>query len=226
MTSVEMSAAHRSASEAADPIEWPARFERRHGRKPRVLHICNVANYAYANARLMRQHGIEADVVDPDFYHIMATPEWYDTEVTGDYGDEFFPDWKNLEFGRLRSARTGSSRGRATWCSSISRCAARDDHRGARRLRRTIEQANNLRAYTQNRNALLRRLLESSAPLARAAKTIAKRTVFRMPPVPSSRHAGSARRCSTRSGATPSPRYCCRSIPSPRCCIRHWPAMT
>ena len=29
----------------------------------------------------------------------MATPEWYDTEVTGDYGDEFFPDWKNLEFG-------------------------------------------------------------------------------------------------------------------------------
>ena len=99
MTSVEMSAVHRSAIEAADPIEWPARFERRHGRKPRVLHICNVANYAYANARLMRQHGIEADVVDPDFYHIMATPEWYDTEVTGDYGDEFFPDWKNLEFG-------------------------------------------------------------------------------------------------------------------------------
>jgi len=67
MTSVEMSAAHHSASEAADPLEWPARFERRHGRKPRVLHICNVANYAYANARLMRQHGIEADVVDPDF---------------------------------------------------------------------------------------------------------------------------------------------------------------
>ena len=35
-----------------------------------------------------------------------------------------------------------------------------NDHRGARRLRRTIEQAINLRAYTQNRNALLRRLLE------------------------------------------------------------------
>jgi hypothetical protein len=62
------------------------------GRKPRVLHMCNVANYAYANARLMRQHGVEADVVDPDFYHIMATPEWYDAIVVGDYGNEFFPD--------------------------------------------------------------------------------------------------------------------------------------
>lgn len=187
MTSVEMSAVHRSAIEAADPIEWPARFERRHGRKPRVLHICNVANYAYANARLMRQHGIDADVVDPDFYHIMATPEWYDTEVTGDYGDEFFPDWKNLEFGPY-ARPDWFIQGPRDMVFQYLALRGADDHRGARRLRCTIEQANNLRAYTQNRNALLRRLLESSAPLARAAKTVAKRTIFRMPPVPSSRH--------------------------------------
>lgn len=187
MTSVEMSAVHRSAIEAADPIEWPARFERRHGRKPRVLHICNVANYAYANARLMRQHGIDADVVDPDFYHIMATPEWYDTEVTGDYGDEFFPDWKNLEFGPY-ARPDWFIQGPRDMVFQYLALRGADDHRGARRLRCTIEQANNLRAYTQNWNALLRRLLELSAPLARAAKTVAKRTIFRMPPVPSSRH--------------------------------------
>jgi len=24
--------------------------------------------------------------------HIMATPEWYDTKITSNYNDEFFPD--------------------------------------------------------------------------------------------------------------------------------------
>ena len=75
MTSVEISAVHRSAVEAADPIEWPARFERRHGRKParaaylqrRELCLCQCAADAATRYR--------CDVVDPDFYHIMATPE-------------------------------------------------------------------------------------------------------------------------------------------------------
>jgi glycosyltransferase involved in cell wall biosynthesis len=190
MRGVEMLAAHHGAA-AVDPLEWPARFARRHGRKPRVLHICNVANYAYANARLMRQNGIEADVIDPDFYHIMATPEWYDTEVVGDYGDEFFPDWKNLKIGRYQRPEWFIQGPRDMAFQYVALRAARDYH-GARRLRRTIEQANNLRAYTQNKNALLRRVLESSTPLARMAKTMAKRTVFRMPPVPVSQEAVAA----------------------------------
>ena len=82
----------------ADPIQsaaldWPSRFRALHGRAPRVLHICNVANYAYVNARMMRRVGIDADVFDPDFYHIMASPEWLEAEVDGDYGQDFYPNW-------------------------------------------------------------------------------------------------------------------------------------
>lgn len=77
----------------ADALNWPADFARRHGRKPRVLHIGNVANYAYINAKIQRRHGIDAYVMDPDFYHIMASPEWIELSVEGDHGDDFFPDW-------------------------------------------------------------------------------------------------------------------------------------
>jgi glycosyltransferase involved in cell wall biosynthesis len=183
MTAIEVSAAQRLARSNVDPLEWPMRFARRHGRKPRVLHICNVANYAYANARLMRQYGVEADVIDPDFYHIMATPEWYEAEVTGDYGNEFFPDWKNLEFQKYRRPDWFIQGPRDMVLQYLALRSARD-FRGARRVRRTVEQANNLRAYTENRNELLRRVMASSAPFARFAKSVAKRTLFQLPALP------------------------------------------
>lgn len=77
-----------------DPLDWPKRFAAAHGRAPRVLHLCNVANYAYVNARLMRRAGVTADVFDPDFYHIMASPEWLEADVEGDYGQDFYPNWR------------------------------------------------------------------------------------------------------------------------------------
>lgn len=73
--------------------DWVARFTAQHGRPPRILHIGNVGNYAYANAKMMREIGIEADVIDPDFYHIMASPEWHETMVAEDHGDDYFPRW-------------------------------------------------------------------------------------------------------------------------------------
>jgi glycosyltransferase involved in cell wall biosynthesis len=73
--------------------DWVARFTAKNGRAPRVLHIGNVGNYAYANAKMMREIGIEADVIDPDFYHIMASPEWHETMVAEDHGDDYFPKW-------------------------------------------------------------------------------------------------------------------------------------
>ena len=59
----------------------------------RVLHIGNIANNAYNNARIQRQFGIEADVLCPDYYHIMACPEWEDADFSGSVGNDFFPDW-------------------------------------------------------------------------------------------------------------------------------------
>ena len=66
------------------------------GRPVRVLQLGNVANYAYVNALLLRQAGIEADVLDPDFYHIMATPEWHGADFEAGFADQFLPRWSGV----------------------------------------------------------------------------------------------------------------------------------
>jgi glycosyltransferase involved in cell wall biosynthesis len=62
------------------------------GRPLRVLHIGNIANNAYNNARIQRQYGIDADVICYDYYHVMATPEWEDGGLTTRL-DPFLPNW-------------------------------------------------------------------------------------------------------------------------------------
>lgn len=59
----------------------------------RVLHIGNIANNAYNNAKIQRRFGIEADVLSFDYYHIMACPEWEDADFAGEVGDPMYPDW-------------------------------------------------------------------------------------------------------------------------------------
>jgi glycosyltransferase involved in cell wall biosynthesis len=57
----------------------------------------NVANYAYVTAKLLRRAGCECDVADPDFYHVVSAPEWYEARVSGDPGDQFLPKWSQLK---------------------------------------------------------------------------------------------------------------------------------
>lgn len=73
-------------------FDWLKEFEEVHGRRLRVLHIGNIANNAYNNARIQRRYGIEADVLCFDYYHAMATPEWEDGELTTAV-DPALPDW-------------------------------------------------------------------------------------------------------------------------------------
>ena len=73
-----------------DPVV--AKINRSLGRKLRVLHIGNIANNAYNNARIQRQYGIEADVLCHDYYHVMATPEWEDGDLTSSV-DPNLPNW-------------------------------------------------------------------------------------------------------------------------------------
>ena len=47
----------------------------------RVLHLGNIANNAYLNAKFMRKLGIEADVLCYDYYHVLSTPEWEEADV-------------------------------------------------------------------------------------------------------------------------------------------------
>ncbi|CAN5290901.1 hypothetical protein BH10PSE19_BH10PSE19_18380 [soil metagenome] len=72
---------------------WVTQFKAEHKRPPRVLHLGNIANNAYINAKVMRRHGIESDVICLNYYHIMGCPEWEDAEFEGDVGDDFLPDW-------------------------------------------------------------------------------------------------------------------------------------
>jgi glycosyltransferase involved in cell wall biosynthesis len=84
-----------------ESLQWLARFARRHGRPLRVLHIGNIANNAYNNARIQRSHGIEADVISYGYYHVTGTPEWEDADIEGDV-DPALPDWWAVDLGDWR----------------------------------------------------------------------------------------------------------------------------
>ncbi len=85
-----------SATPQGDAPDWPARFRAAHGRAPRILHIGNIANYAWVNAMLMRRHGVEAVVLDPDFQHFASAPEWIEATIEGGLGDHFAPAWHRM----------------------------------------------------------------------------------------------------------------------------------
>ena len=72
---------------------WIETFQAEHGRLPSILHIGNIANNAYNNAKLLIEAGLDCDVICYDYYHIMGCPEWEDADFSSDYGDQFKPDW-------------------------------------------------------------------------------------------------------------------------------------
>lgn len=82
-------------------LDWLKQFERANGRALRVLHIGNIANNAYNNAKIQRSYGIEADVLCYDYYHIMGTPEWEDGGLTSPV-DADFPDWWATNLGGFK----------------------------------------------------------------------------------------------------------------------------
>lgn len=75
--------------------DWLKEFRLKHNRSPKVLHIGNIANNAYLNAKLLNQAGFDCDVICYDYYHIMGCPEWEDAEFSNSYGDMFRPNWYN-----------------------------------------------------------------------------------------------------------------------------------
>ena len=86
---------HESLSEFSTRRWYDRRLIQR-GRL-RVLHIGNIANNAYNNAKIQRQRGIDADVICHDYYHVMSCPEWEDADFIGDIGDPFYPRWKAVD---------------------------------------------------------------------------------------------------------------------------------
>jgi glycosyltransferase involved in cell wall biosynthesis len=94
-----------SVPEHGENDRWLAAFEQAHGRRLRVLHIGNVANNAYLNAKILNARGVDCDVVCADYYHIMACPEWEDADFRGEIRDQFFPDWESVDLRGFRRPR-------------------------------------------------------------------------------------------------------------------------
>jgi Glycosyltransferase len=68
------------------------------GKRPlRVLHIGNLANNAYYNAKFLRREGIEADVLCYDNYWVMSSPEWEEADFGDIPDDHQFPNWWALD---------------------------------------------------------------------------------------------------------------------------------
>lgn len=72
---------------------WVEQFREDHGRQPKVLHIGNIANNGYRNAKFMRELGFECHVLCYDYFHALGTPEWDEASFDPAEVDQFFPDW-------------------------------------------------------------------------------------------------------------------------------------
>jgi hypothetical protein len=79
-----------------DNLNWINIYRAKYGRSPRVLHIGNIANNAYNNAKILIEVGLECDVICYDYYHIMGTPEWEDADFTVGEIDQFNPNWASI----------------------------------------------------------------------------------------------------------------------------------
>lgn len=62
----------------------------------RVLHIGNIANNGYNNAKILNKYDIESDVLSPRYYHVMGCSEWEDADFRGNYGDDNLPNWSDI----------------------------------------------------------------------------------------------------------------------------------
>jgi len=80
----------------ADHFSWVTEFIINNGRRPKLLHVGNIANNAYNNAKLLNAAGLDCDVICYDYYHIMGCPEWEDADFEGEISDHFLPQWHTL----------------------------------------------------------------------------------------------------------------------------------
>lgn len=80
-------------------------FEAKHGRPLRVLHVGNIANNAFLNAKFLRSVGVEADVLCYNYTHVMALPEWEEVELLLGHGDDNNPHFSPRDLRGYRRPR-------------------------------------------------------------------------------------------------------------------------
>lgn len=77
--------------------DWIKEFVKKNKRRPRILHIGNIAENAYQNAKMLNEAGCDCDVICNDYYHIMGCPEWDDADFEGEIKNQFYPDWAQVD---------------------------------------------------------------------------------------------------------------------------------
>jgi glycosyltransferase involved in cell wall biosynthesis len=65
----------------------------------RVLHLGNILNNGYLNAKFLRRRGWAADSVTIDYRHVQAQPEWEEVPVVNPKLSHFDPDWSAIDLG-------------------------------------------------------------------------------------------------------------------------------
>jgi glycosyltransferase involved in cell wall biosynthesis len=146
-------------------------IRKRLGRPLRVLHIGNIANNAFNNARIQRAVGIAADVLCYDYYHVMGTPEWEEANFDKPPEDPFFPDWWALDlkgYQRPRWFASGPLKEVCDYLEAWISCRESD----ARRLWSVMERERFIRCSKSIRARTLR--------LTRKALLVAKIIVHRV----------------------------------------------
>jgi glycosyltransferase involved in cell wall biosynthesis len=156
------------------------------------LHIGNVANNAYKNARLLNEAGLDCDVLCHDYYHIMATPEWEDADIQGTIDDHFNPNWSAVNLNGFQRPRW-FAQGQMQLCLRYLLARRRNEDKRARLWWFLLAAGRRARCYPAYRVL---------APVAQAALT-ASRRLFIGAPRRLLRYARALLCLATRSAATP-----------------------
>ena len=174
--------------QTTDDLSWLRAFQEWHGRPLRVLHVGNIAGNAYLNAKFLRSVGVEADVVSPNYTHVMGRPEWEDVELLHGHGDDFAPAFDDRDLAGYKPPEWYAS---GSLVSCVAQIVTRFKRSGRARgfaatlkwLERALPGPLALHAFTlilTSPLALLRKVLEKIAAASRRLPRIVK-TVGRPP---------------------------------------------
>lgn len=72
-------------------------FREQNGRKPKILHIGNIANNAFRNAEILNRLGLQSDVLCYGYYHVMGCPEWEHGAFDASGINFDRPDWSSID---------------------------------------------------------------------------------------------------------------------------------
>jgi glycosyltransferase involved in cell wall biosynthesis len=182
-----------SAEARAEVFDWYHNWRAKRGRPLRVLHLGNIANNAFNNARIQRQYGIDAYVIAYENYHIMASPEWEEATFNGDLGDPFFPDWSKVDLAGYERPHWFASGPLRLCCKVIeAEVLGKSDSADVLRLKlKTVREADCSQTYRsfliRQARRLRRRLTRLSGELREAADIILN-AVFLKPKRPDPDH--------------------------------------